>query len=54
MQQNFGKNFRLYLQESGVFEMEEVELSELVLRVHQTERDRINPYPANVENMVSS
>jgi hypothetical protein len=41
MQQNFGRNFCLHLQESGVLEKEGVELSELVLRVHQTERYHI-------------
>ena len=41
MQQNFGRNFCFHLQESGVLEMEGVELSELVLRVHQTERYHI-------------
>jgi len=41
MQQDFGRNFRLHLQESGVLEMEGVELSELVLRVLQTERYHI-------------
>lgn len=41
IQQNFGRNFCLHLQESGVLEKEGVELSELVLRVHQTERYHI-------------
>jgi hypothetical protein len=47
MQQNFGKNFRLHLQESGVFEMEVVEVFELILRVHQTERYRIKSIENN-------